>query len=898
MQSENAINLENAIIATLTRRGIPTEDEVQTLAESLRRIPNFAVDDSEFGLVLRRIHSRLQIDMDLGTAIVEEYQPWLPGRKAEIEPYYWDRFEAYLKRDGWPPRVVAKLDQVTDEILNLLGDPARTGNWERRGLVMGEVQSGKTATYTALTCKAADAGYRLIILLTGTLENLRRQTQERLDLGFVGLDSSGWLVARERRTSEVGVGEINRNRMAVVFTSRTRDFNTNLVNQLNLRIRDMAEPILLVVKKHKRILENLENWLRAYNAGQSGLIDTPMLLIDDEADNASVNTNSDAQNPTAINERIRALLRMFSRNNYVGFTATPFANIFIDPDTADDMRGHDLFPRDFIYALESPTNYLGAQTIFGDGAQFNYLRRIEDAEPFFPVTHRASYVVDALPPSLYDALRTFILCNAIRDLRGEGTSHRSMLVNVSRFTNVQDQVSQLLDLEVRQLQQDIRNYSRLPVDEALRNKNISLLREQWDREFRDAGAKWEDVQMALVGAALPIVVRSVNQRTGAASLDFASHRQSGLRVIAVGGNSLSRGLTLEGLCVSYFFRNTQMYDTLLQMGRWFGYREGYGDLCRVWLTDEAIHWYAHIANATDELRDEIRRMQAANLTPKDFGLRVRSHPDSLLVTARNKMRTAREFERVVSVSGEGLETPQLRLDEDTIRANAAATEEFIQRLADAGIRSESSEWGNTIWRGVPKSHIAFMLRRFVSHPLDFVFQQDFLAKFLEDTDEACLEHWDVALPNGSENETEFAGVRYRPQKRRVTVNNSIKSILVSGSSRRVGSRGIEREGMGVEEVRRIENEYRLQHGKKMIPDRAFRNQRQRPLMLLHLTAPELDDKPLETDGKPLVALGLSFPQFDDSKVAKRVGYKINLIDFRNMFDLERDDEPEIEDDSV
>jgi hypothetical protein len=238
------------------------------------------------------------------------------------------------------------------------------------------------------------------------------------------------------------------------------------------------------------------------------------------------------------------------------------------------------------------------------------------------------------------------------------------------------------------------------------------------------------------------------------------------------------------------------------------------------------------------------------------------------------MRTAREFERVVSVSGEGLETPQLRLDEDTIRANAAATEEFIQRLADAGIRPESSEWGNTIWREVPKSHIAFMLRRFVSHPLDFVFQQDFLAKFLEDTDEACLDQWDVALPNGSENETEFAGVRYRPQKRRVTVNNSIKSILVSGSSRRVGSRGIEREGMGLEEVRRIEDEYRLQHGKKMIPDRAFRNQRQRPLMLLHLTAPELDDKPLETYGKPLVALGLSFPHFDDSKVAKRVAYKI------------------------
>jgi hypothetical protein len=906
MLSENAVNLENTIIAAFyTRQGVPTEEEVQTLAESFRKIPLFAVDDKEFEIVLQRIHARLQISMDIGTAITEEYQPWLPGRKPEIDPYYWDRFYAYLKLEGWSPPVVNTLDQVTDDILGLLGDPARSGAWERRGLVMGDVQSGKTATYTALTCKAADAGYRLIILLTGTLENLRRQTQERLDAGFVGLDSSGWLVARERRTSEVGVGKINPSRMGVVFTSRTRDFNTNLVNQLNLRIRDMKEPILLVVKKHKRILENLENWLRAYNVGPSGSIDTPMLLIDDEADNASVNTNSEAQNPTAINERIRALLRLFTRNNYIGFTATPFANIFIDPDTADEMRGNDLFPRDFIYALEAPTNYVGAQAIFGDAPQFNHLREIEDAESVFPASHRSTSRIDGLPTSLYEALRTFILSNAIRDLRGEGSSHRSMLVNVSRFTNVQDQVAQLLDLELRQIQQDIRNYSRLPVNEALRNQNILQLRQTWEQEFADAGQEWQEVQPALVGAALPIVVRSVNQRTGAASLDFASNRQSGLRIVAVGGNSLSRGLTLEGLCTSYFFRNTQMYDTLLQMGRWFGYRLGYEDLCRVWLTDEAIHWYAHIANATEELRKEIRRMQATGLTPKDFGLRVRAHPDSLIVTARNKMRTAREMERIISVSGEGLETPQLRRDEDTILANALAVEEFIKRLTNAGIQQEESEWGSTIWRNVPKSHISFMLKRFVSHPLDFVFQQDFLAKFLEDTNEPCLETWDVALPNGSEDETEFAGIQYKPQKRKVTINAATRSILVSGSSRRVGSRGVEREGRSVNEVREIEKEYRDENGRKSISDKEYRLGRKRPLLLLHLTSPYIKETNptikeiyLDTYGKPLVALGLSFPKFDDSQVAKRVRYKINLVDFRNIFDIEADDEPEVEDDNL
>lgn len=895
MPSDRAINLENAIVAALTREGIPTEEEVRMLAESLRHIPNFAIDDIEFAELLLRIHARLLIDMDTGTAIVEDYQPWLAASKPEIDPYYWERFSAYLKRGGWPPRVVTKLDVVTDEILNLLGNPARTGSWQRRGLVMGDVQSGKTATYTALSCKAADAGYRLIILLTGTMENLRRQTQERLDAGFVGLDSSGWL-ARERRTNEVGVGEIDRRRMGVVFTSRTRDFNTNLVNQLNLRIRDMAEPILLVVKKNKRILENLENWLRSYNAGQSGIIDTPMLLIDDEADNASVNTNPAAQNPTAINERIRSLLRLFSRTSYVGFTATPFANIFIDPDSDDEMRGNDLFPRDFIYALEAPSNYVGARAIFGDAPLVDCLREIEDAETFFPAAHRSSFAVEGLPASLLEALRVFILANAIRDLRGEGANHRSMLVNVSRFTNVQDQVAELLDQELRQMQQDVRNYSRLRGEEAMHNGNMALLRQTWEREFEDAGPEWLDVQEALVGAALPIVVKSVNQRTGAASLDFAANRQTGLRVVAVGGNRLSRGLTLEGLCVSYFFRNTQMYDTLLQMGRWFGYRDGYVDLCRVWLTDEAIHWYSHIANAADELRDEIRRMRAADLTPRDFGLKVRSHPDSLLVTARNKMRTATEIERIISVSGEGLETPQLRSEQDTIRANAAAAAEFIHALGATGILHTTSAWGNTIWNDVHKSHVASLLRRFVSHPLDFVFQQDFLAAFLDRTSEPCLESWDVVIPNGREAEDELAGIRYCPQKRKVTVNPATRAILVSGKSRRVGSRGIEREGMPPELVRKIEDEYTISHGGASIPDKEYRQHRRRPLLLIHLTTPFVGGNVLDTGGQPLVALGLSFPQFDDSSVAKRVRYEINLVALRNLFDAETDDEPETDDD--
>lgn len=893
MPTENVLKIENAVVATLNIDQLPTEDDIIKLVQGFRMM--FPITEEELDALLRRLHARLRIEMDTGTAIIEDHQSWLPARKPDIDPFYYSRYADHLKRNGWPPKVVNTLDRVTDEILDLMGDPAKANAWVRRGLVMGDVQSGKTATYTALCCKAADAGYRLVILLTGTLESLRRQTQERLDAGFVGLDSSG-LLSQQRTSREVGVGLLNRRRMAGVFTSTKKDFRSDLMNQLGFRLNAFAEPVLVVVKKNKRILENLENWLSSYNAGNDGKIDTPMLLIDDEADNASVNTSTNAEDPTAINERIRALLRLFTRSSYVGFTATPFANIFIDPDSENEMVGDDLFPRHFIYALEAPTNYIGSQSIFGEDVQLDCLREIDDADVIFPSRHRRTLAVEVLPDSLQNALRSFILSNAIRDLRGEGSTHRSMLVNVSRFTDVQEQVANLLDHEMRELHREIRSYSQLDPVEACRSEAIASIRKTWETEFPDSGFEWQVVQKALLRAALPIEIRSVNQRSGAASLDYSVYRETGLRVVAVGGNSLSRGLTLEGLSTSYFFRNSQMYDTLLQMGRWFGYRDGYADLCRIWLSEEAIHWYSHIALATEELRSEIRRMQSFNLTPKDFGLKVRAHPDSLIVTARNKMRATQMIERVISVSGQGLETPRLHQSQDFIRANVQAAESLIAELKDRGILVERSPAGNSIWHDVPKEIICRFLRRFENHPLNLTFQRDDLATFIERTDEPRLQTWDMVLPNGGEPEEEFAGIAYRPQKRKIEIRGDSRSILVSGSKARVGSRGIEKEGVPEDLVRTKDEEYRKLG--RSVPDWEYRKLRPRPLLLVHLVKPFDDSREYDTGGLPLVAAGLSFPEFDDSDVARRVRYRVNLVEWRNLFQAETDDDIEDENDTV
>ncbi|HEY2471850.1 MAG TPA: Z1 domain-containing protein [Terracidiphilus sp.] len=792
---------------------------------------------------------------------------------------------------------------MSDEILDLLGNPVQAVPFARRGLVIGDVQSGKTATYTALISKAADAGYRLIVLLTGTLENLRRQTQERLDEGFVGLDSSG-LLNTVRANRAVGVGLLDGRRAAAVFTSRDSDFKVRSMNQLGLRLDSIHEPVLLVAKKNKAILENLANWLRDFNA-INGEIGIPLLLIDDEADNASVNTRATGEDPTQINQKIRGLLKLFTRSTYIGFTATPFANIFINPEDESQMLGDDLFPRDFLYALEAPSNYVGATKLFGESATIDALRIIDDAEHDFPATHKSNWQVPGLPHSLIEAVKCFLLACVVRDMREEGRTHRSMLVNISRFTAVQNQIAVLIHTALTSMQQDARSYANLPVLEATKNGTMESLHQLWEREFAHCGFTWEQAQGRLHESIAPVVVKAVNQQTRASSLDYAVHRDLGLRVIAVGGNSLSRGLTLYGLSTSYFYRNSQMYDTLLQMGRWFGYREGYEDLCRVWLTDEAADWYAHISLAADELRGEVKKMMRRRATPKEFGLRVRAHPDSLLVTAQNKMRLGQTIEQEISLTSASLETTRLRKNRQVVRANEDAIRAFLRNLREAGFVGKVSSLPpgrNLVFSKIPKEMVAELLKSFEVHPLSVTFQGEELPQYLASTDEPLLQAWDVAIPNTDNDETpiNLEGYEIRPAAR--FVDDRRDGLLrISGSKSRVGSRGIEKEGLSQGLVDEIAEQYGGSTGN--IPDREYRKRRPRPLLLIHAIAPHQQStkgklgSPLDLGLGQLFALGLSFPDFDDSGIAKRVLYRVNLVKWKELVedalgDEMDDDEPE------
>lgn len=881
----------------------PTEAEIDDVLD--RMSSAFGAAAATVATARKLLHARFAIRMDMGQTLTSEdgQVPWLDARRGAIEPFYWNRYRELLLGLGWPPLVAATLDRSNDELLDLLGNPAERAPWQRRGLVMGDVQSGKTASYAGLICKAADADYRMIILLTGTLENVRRQTQERLDHAFIGFDSRDYLGAQARHKRHVGVGLINGRRDGVVFTSRDRDFRKNAASALNISLESIKEPVLVVTKKNKAVLERLSDWLRARNADREGKIDLPLLMIDDEADNASINTRQNPDETTAINKAIRDLLSLFRRSSYIGFTATPFANIFIDPSSTAEMLGDDLFPRDFIHVLEQPTNYVGMNTLFpgeapeGQAAVTTSVRTITDGEDWLPEKHGKDFEPGPLPDSLQAALRSFLLACAIRDLRAAdgvpgrgGPIHRSMLVNVSRYTAVQDIVAGALHVGLEDIRRSVRLHGALPPEQAAsQSPEIAALAAVFKGDFSVYGAAWPKVLAALHDAIAPVRVQAVNQRTGAASLDYGvTDKPPGVRVIAVGGNSLSRGLTLEGLSTSYFRRDPRAYDTLLQMGRWFGYRDDYLDLCRVWLTEEAEGWYKHVTRVTGELKRDFARMRRVKATPREFGLRVRTHPDTvLLITARNKMSTGMDVDEVwnVSLMGRMIESARLYSDRKRNEINLGQLERFLERLG-----SPSAPEGALVWRGVPAEWVADLLEAFLIHPLNFDFQGDSIATFLRDVGGRgpLLSDWTVALPIAGEGRpvslTALPHVDIRATRRKVKLSYG-GSLLVSGKSARIGSRSDLRHALAAEQFREASG----------APEDELRRVMKGPLLVIYLLRGyQVDSSKVDyLDDLVLPALGLHFPGTKDPDASKNlVGYRLNRVAQKELMpdDLDAEDD--------
>lgn len=858
-------DLQNNAIGILSNMPARTPEQVRLVLRTVLPLyPDLSatVNDGQIEEAARQIEARLSISMSDASTIQVEFEEWLPGRRASLTPYYYERYRKHLANRGFGSAVLGVLDKDTDKIVGLMQDPEKPGRWARRGLVVGHVQSGKTANYTGVICKAADYGYKFIVILTGIQEDLRVQTQERIEEGFTGRSSE----ATNGRDSAIGVGLYGLERQPICLTTRADDFRST-TRDLGVSLQSLSEPLVLVMKKNSRTLANLIDWLEIRNRQAGARISSvPMLLIDDEADNASVNVSKNDDSPSAINDRIRKLLDSFDRNVYLGYTATPFANIFIDPDSKDAMEREDLFPRDFIISLDAPTNYVGASRIFPDSGDLHgTLTSVDDHVDLLPEKHKISHPLTQIPESLKEAVRTFVLARAIRVLRGQDKSHSSMLVNASRFNEVQTKLTGLVSDLMSTIRSACTGHAGLPVEDALRDPEMNRLHEVWRSQYEGRVPEtWRDVQAALVRAAGPVEVRKVNSKSPD-KLDYRRYKNDGLHVIAIGGFALSRGFTLEGLTVSYFLRNSMMYDTLLQMGRWFGYRDGYADVCRIFMTEEAIDWYAHISDAIDELRDEFNRMERAGARPVDFGLKVRAHPESLIVTARNKMRSGQKVNHSVSLSGKLIETTRLRTD--AIAANREVLSDLLTTLSELSKPDNSNEFGY-LWKDMS---VAPLVRNFVARfqnhdDVALITQAEPVNAYIKVRESDELARWDICLFSPSTNKS--GTTSFGPYKPAVQARSSlwkrspagIDYISVSGKALRVGGRGQVKAGMSLEEISAAEDSWTESRD---IPDWHYITKRSRPLLMLHVLDvwdKEEDKEKVNPPSAPsVVAWGIAFP---------------------------------------
>jgi hypothetical protein len=858
--------------------------------------------------------------------------PWLsPARR--VERRYWQRYREWLERE-LSFRAVEALDQSTDLILGLLEDPTRDGWWDRRGLVVGHVQSGKTGNYTGLICKAADAGYKIIIVLAGLHNNLRAQTQMRLDEGFLGYETK----AIQSDIAVVGVGEIDGDPKIrpnyATNRSNAGDFNRAIAK--NLGITPEQRPWLFVVKKNKSVLDLLLRWIRNFvtnvqdsQTGRRIVTHLPLLLIDDEADHASVDTGEqifDAEGnpdedhqPTAINSLVRQIVHSFARSAYVGYTATPFANIFIHERGETRLEGPDLFPASFIINLAAPSNYIGPAKVFGvqgiDGRTqgLPLIREMGDLKVpdgtlvWMPQSHKSNHVPlfenqDQLPPSLLEAVDSFLLACAARRLRRQTSEHSSMLVHVTRFVAVQQLVHHQVEEHIRQLKQRLlRRVDNEEILERLRVRwqndfepTTNSLREKMPELNIPVSAAWEEVAEVLPEAVAELDVRMING-TAKDALDYSD--RPGLTVIAIGGDKLARGLTLEGLCVSYFLRASRMYDTLMQMGRWFGYRPGYLDLCRLYTTHELSEWFAHISEAGEELRKEFDLMAESAATPREYGLRVQSHP-VLAVTSRLKMRAARNL--MLSFSGQLAETVALRRELDVLAWNLDAMRRIVSKLADAEedpvrFRDGSrQQWKGYLWKQVDASDVIDFLMQYKTHPEAYKVQSQLLAEFIQAmVKRGELTRWTVVLLGGGEGEPlpVVAGVNVDMLQRRSNGARpdrySIGRLLSSrdeaidlDEAAWQAALNLTRAAWRPEDGRAQLNQMPNAHnGPPIRKIRGFgaegvQAHRELGLLLLYVLDPSKAEADFPVEAPGVVAFGISFPA---SNAGAKVEYKVNNV---------------------
>jgi Z1 domain len=898
------------------RRGSSVSlDELELKANELGAILTPELDDYEIEQVRLSVTHKGSISQGVDIGIVDRtFRRWLGERKTSTDERRWSAYKGLLTARGWAPQVVEALERQTDDVVELLGDPTIPAPWARRGLLMGEVQSGKTATYIGVLNKAVDYGYRVIIILGGHTNDLRNQTQARVDQDLTGTNSS-FLEDNIRGAGEqmrTGIGLVDRTLSTIGMTTVRRDFSASSRLASTVWV-DTGVPTVFVIKKNVKMLENVASYIRA-QAGPQGF-DLPLVVVDDEADWGSPNTADPDTDPTRVNKAIRSLLDVSSRSTYLGITATPFANVLIDHTVEDD-----LFPSDYIRALASPSNYLGVGTYF-DADSDVVTAEVDDCLQALPLKHKKDHPFRALPASLEDSVIAFMVGAAIRRLREREPQPASMMVNVSRFNQVQALVHREVEEFVSQVSAVIATEFKRPTE----RPRSELARRVEQVAYRHYSTQlttehsWRKVADSLFDIQREFRTELVNNQTAkdranARRLMSQEQREAhdARPVIFVGGDVLSRGLTLNGLQVSYFIRRPSSADTLLQMGRWFGYRPGYDDLVRIWMPAKVEEIFGNVARISQELREDLREMQVYDLTPRQFGLKIRLIPEIAIVAA-NKRRAAAVEEVTVNLHGQVKQS--VNMAEAHIKRNHDAVVEFLRSASLLG-HPYTTRGQTAAWRNVPLTAVEGFFSVFTAHETDIFFGTDArggnpqIMRFLSDAKNSS--EWNVVVVSGSGPEVALKLDREGSDEP-LTFKSSVRNKLqpnnpVSGSyhfkNQQVASPTDLASSLTEEVYLRLREE--VEEGKPLDEVFAKRYVTHPTLMLYAVTTSQSSegDQPMVTirSNEPLWAVRVVFPPLDltDPKDVERQGrgekILVNSVWQEQFFGI--DPEPEDFDEEV
>lgn len=756
------------------------EELVETAKQAIQEVAKIN------GLSYQEACNRKMNELRMFSAPEEQFKPVYEealrileekGSNNDLEGKAWPILRKKLQKQIKNKEAVETIDRESGEILNLLVNLNEKGV-KRKGLVVGYVQSGKTANFSAVITKAVDEGYRLVIVMTGILESLRSQTQARLQNG-------------------VANAIIKSKKSVISLTSVKSDISSDDASNLeaNLHAGGVA---YAVVKKNHNCLEYLLEQLKIVN--QKGLLEgVPVLIIDDESDQATPNTANKTGDYSTINGDMRQIWGQVQQGSYVAYTATPFANVFMNPndeeryteyldsEESDNLetieRYPGLYPSNFIYALGCPKGYIGASHIFGntllaaqdEGGTFvgeveiDAVRCITEGEAEIlrhPTRKDGGDYMPEMVPSLEAAVQWFMIATALRRRRTQKQQHSSMLIHLSHLKETHFEVEKVIKDYISKLKENCGKPEINDAMQSLYEREVArMLAIRPEKIYPD----WDELKLAVSQ-----VVRETKciVENSASDDQLKYEDKEPLTCIVIGGNALSRGLTLEGLICSYYLRKSKTYDALLQMGRWFGFRPGYEDLIRLWITEDIQEDYRYLADIEDELREEIREID----DPSVVAVKIRADRQELNVTSRNKMLNAAPVN--INYSGKSYQVTRFQEQNDKLlNHNIQVLESLIKSIGSTQEALRGKNNGSYLFEGVPAGTIIDYLTNYQVNPSNPGIDADKLVKWIAKN---VTQNWNVVIYSDTDEnkpKRDFAGYEVRMADRTALKNKSVDGIV-------------------------------------------------------------------------------------------------------------------------